>query len=198
MSTPSLSSTLARLAATAACLIATVSCGGELLRTGRAPVYLMVTSVSAGPQGGDQSSFLLSDVLTGGGVVNDNVAVGLRIEPKNPSATTAAINSVTMTRYTVEFKRTDGRNRAGIDVPFGFSGVLSQSIQVGETQEVSFELVRHQAKREPPLANMANAGGLRLLSTYAEITLYGRDQNGNELMATALIDVHFGDFADEE
>lgn len=197
MSTPSLSSTFARLALTVACMVSGVSCGGELLRTGRAPVYIVVDSVTAGPQGGDLASFLLSDVQTGGGVINDNVSITMHLEAKNPSVALAAINNVTMTRYTVEFRRTDGQNRPGVDVPFGFSGALSGTVGTSGAS-VAFELVRHQAKREPPLANMAGAGGQRLLSTVAEITLYGRDQNGNEVMTKTSVDVHFGDFADEE
>lgn len=197
MSTRMLSSSLSRLVISAACMLSTVSCGGELLRTGRAPVYLVVTDISAAAQGGELTSFLLSDVVTGGSAVNDNVQIGLRVEAKNPSIETTAINAVTMTRYTVEFKRTDGRNTPGVDVPYGTSGALTATISPGGTGAVTFELVRHQAKREPPLTSMQGGGGLRILSTVAEITLYGRDQNGNEVMATAQIDVHFGDFADE-
>ena len=69
---------------------------------------------------------------------------------------------------------------------------------------VSFEVVRHQAKLEPPLKNIAafsaagrSLSGLGFLSTIAEITVYGRDQNGNEVSVTARLDVHFGDFADD-
>jgi hypothetical protein len=199
MSTRTHSSTLARLVAGVACLFVTASCGGELLRTGRSPVYLVVTEVAAGAEGGSLTSFLLSDVrATSGTVFNDNVEVELQVEAKNPSATTTSINSVTLTRYQVEFKRTDGRNRPGIDVPYGFSGALSRTIGVGQSGTVSFELVRHQAKMEPPLANLRDFGGLGFLSTVAEITIYGRDQNGNELIVTATIDVHFADYADED
>ena len=189
---------LAGLIIGAVCALATAACGGELLRTGRAPVYLVVTDVTAGMDGQELASFLLSDVITGGSAVNDNVRVGLRLEPKNPTATTTAINSVTLTRYDVVFRRTDGRNRPGTDVPYGFSGALSSTLAVGGEGGVTFVLVRHQSKREPPLANIEGGGGLRLLSTIADITIYGRDQNGNDVMVKASIDVHFGDFADPE
>jgi hypothetical protein len=200
MSTPTLYSTLARLVVGAACVISTASCGGEMLRTGRSPMYLVVTSITAGAEGEELTSFLLSDIRTNGGVANDNVQVGLRLDPKNPSATTAIVNAVTLTRYAVEFRRTDGRNRPGIDVPYGFSGALSTTLSPNGTGNATFELVRHQAKLEPPLANLSGQGfgGLGFLSTIAEVTIYGRDQNGNELMVTATIDVHFADFADED
>jgi hypothetical protein len=196
MSTRTLSSTIARLVLGAVITIATAGCGSELLRTGRSPVYLVVDQVTAGAQGGELTAFLLSDIRTNGSVFNDNVQVTLRIERKNPTVELTAMNSVTLTRYTVEFKRTDGRNRQGIDVPYGFSGGLTATVAGEDPRSVSFELVRHQAKREPPLANLVDAGGLDLLSAIAEITIYGRDQNGNEVSATAFIDVHFGDFGD--
>lgn len=196
MSTRTFASTVSRLVIGAVIAISTAACGGELLRTGRSPVYLVVDEISAGAQGQTLTAFLLSDVLTQGSAFNDNVELSLRIVPKNPDIALTAVNSVTMTRYTVEFKRTDGRNRPGVDVPYGFTGALTATITSAGARTVSFELVRHQAKREPPLAQMADGGGLRILSTIAEITLYGRDQNGNEVSATASIDVHFGDFGD--
>ena len=63
---------------------------------------------------------------------------------------------------------------------------------------MAFEIVRHQAKLEPPLKNLAGAGGgLGFISTIAEITFYGHDQNGNEVSVTGRMDVQFGDFADK-
>ena len=202
--------TVARAALAAACLFSASGCGGELLRTGRAPVYLVVTRVIAAAGGGSgagDSSFLLSDVQTlvdttiNGQTVkvptvfNDNVTIDVRIEAKNPQFPTTAINSVTMTRYRVVFRRTDGRNAPGTDVPYPFDGALTATIS--ESASLSFEIVRHQAKLEPPLKNLAGFGGLGFISTIAEITLWGRDQNGNEVVANANLEVHFGDFGDE-
>jgi len=205
MNTPTLVSSVARLIVAAACVMTSASCGGELLRTGRSPVYLVVDRVSADPgASGGSFAFLLSDVLgTGGAVSNDNVTVTVRTEQKNPTVGATPVNSVTLTRYRVNFRRTDGRNTPGTDVPHGFDGGLSRTITAGSSADVSFEIVRHQMKLEPPLKNLAginDAGarsisGLGFLSTIAEITIWGRDQNGNEVTATASIDVHFGDFA---
>jgi hypothetical protein len=54
----------ARLVLWATCLLMSVSCGGELLRTGRSPMMLIVERVQAeqGNATGTLSSFLLSDV----------------------------------------------------------------------------------------------------------------------------------------
>lgn len=211
MSTRHLSSKLARLIIGAACLVATASCGGELLRTGRSPVFLVVTNMQAsnGQTAQTFTSFLLSDVQTlveqtiNGATVrvptvfNDNAQATFRVDAKNQSVESTPLNAVTITRYRVTFRRSDGRNTPGVDVPYGFDGGVTVTISAGESASVGFELIRHQAKLEPPLRNLIGFGGLGFISTIAEVTFYGRDQNGNELTATASIDVQFGDFGDE-
>jgi hypothetical protein len=185
-----------------ACVITSTSCGGELLRTGRAPVYLVVQNVVGIDSAGSASASLRSDVRDDtGGVFNDDAQITLRAEAKNPTVPTSAINAVTLTRYHVDYRRTDGRNTPGVDVPYSIDGGLSLTIQPGATGQAIFEIVRHQAKLEPPLKNLdASVNGERLitglgfLSTIAHITIYGRDGNGNEVSATAQMDVHFGDF----
>lgn len=204
--------TPARIAIALACLISSASCGGELLRTGRSPVFLTITKVDAakGDDTSTFSAFLLSDVqtlvdFTANGVTtkvptifNDNARISVRVDAKNQGIETNPLNSVTLTRYHVTFRRTDGRNTPGVDVPYGFDGGLTVTVDAGQTPvDIPIELVRHQAKLEPPLRNLIGLGGLGFISTIAEITVYGRDQNGNEMLATASLDVQFGDFADK-
>jgi hypothetical protein len=191
-----------------ACLIAASGCGGELLRTGRSPVYLVVTAISTEQGGGaaQTGAFLQSDVATAdGSVFNDNVTLTVRAELKNPTVAATAINAVTLTRYRVNFRRADGQNRPGIDVPVGFDGAVTVVIPAGDESDVAFEIVRHQMKLEPPLITLAgfsaagtrSISGLGFLSTIADITIWGRDQNGNEVTTTASVDVHFANFNDQ-
>jgi hypothetical protein len=211
MTTRSSFTNIARAALAALCLFSAAGCGGELLRTGRAPMYLVVSRVSANAAGGaEETAFLQSDVqrlvdTTINGqtvkvatVFNDNATVFLRLEQKNPQFPSTPLNAVTMTRYRVVYRRTDGRNAPGTDVPYPFDGAMTTTIGPGDEVGVSFEIVRHQAKLEPPLKNLAGFGGLGFISTIAEITLWGRDQNGNEVVANAAIEVHFADFGDDE
>ena len=199
-----------RVAAAAACVISTASCGGDLLRTGRGASMLVVQRMEGTPGGGGETSaFLLSDVqvlveTTINGVAtkvptifNDSLSATLAVVPKNPAALATPTNSVTLTHYRVTFRRSDGRNTPGVDVPFGFDGGLGVTIESGSTAEVALELVRHQAKLEPPLKNLAGLGGQGFISTIAEITFFGHDQNGNDVSVTGRIDVQFGDFGDE-
>jgi hypothetical protein len=188
------------------------ACGGDMMRTGRAAVFLTVDNMEAtsGGAAGSASAFLLSDVQvlvdqTVNGVTvkvptifNDTLTATIRSNEKNqnPDSLLTIISAVTLTRYHVDFRRTDGRNTPGVDVPFGFDGGLGVTIQPGGTAAVAIELVRHQSKLEPPLKNLAGLGGQGFISTIAEVTFYGRDQNGNEVAVTGRIDVQFGDFGD--
>ncbi|HEX6164425.1 MAG TPA: hypothetical protein VFZ31_13740 [Vicinamibacterales bacterium] len=209
MSTRTVFANFGRLAVAAACVIS-ASCGGDLMRTGRSPMMLVIDNMAATPGGGGAAAgFLMSDVQvlvdqTVNGVTtkvptifNDSLTATIRSIEKNPNATATPINGITLTRYRVVFLRADGRNTPGIDVPFGFDGGLGITINPGNTAQVSIDIVRHQAKLEPPLMNLAGTGGLGFISSIAEVTFYGRDQNGNEVSVTGRIDVQFGDFGDE-
>jgi len=212
MSTSTTYSNIGRLVIGAACVIATSACGSDMLRTGRSPAYLVITSMqgeSGGPAS-QTSAFLQSDVQvlvdqTVNGVTrkvatifNDNATAAIRAELKNPTVGATAINSITITRYHVSFRRADGRNTPGVDVPYAFDGAVSAGVSSGSTTNVAFEIVRHQAKLEMPLKGLAGGGGQIFISTIAEVTFYGRDQNGNEVTVTGQMDVHFGDFADSQ
>ena len=64
-------------------------------------------------------------------------------------------NEITVTRYRVTYRRSDGRNTPGVDVPYAFDGAATGTIPSGGTLTLDFELVRHIAKEEPPLAPLA-------------------------------------------
>jgi hypothetical protein len=209
MSTHTSRASVARTLVAVAALTASVACGSEMLRTGRSPVYLIVMAIDAGASNG---AILRSDVQalvdapSGGSTtakvatVFDDVAVAtIRVEQKNTTetGTSSSLNTVTINRYHVEYRRADGRNTPGVDVPYGFDGGTSASIGPGSEGDVSFQIVRHQGKLEPPLKNLASLGGQGVISTIAEVTFYGRDQNGNEVAVTARMDVVFSDFPDE-
>lgn len=215
MTTRHILSNVMRPLVAAVCLLSSASCGSELLRTGKAPVMLIIETLDAatGSDPGTFASPLLSDVLAEVDdvptIFNDIGRATIRVElkdqsqginrdPLNPvtAPTITPMNAVTITRYRVTFRRSDGRNAPGVDVPFGFDGAVTATIQPGDAADVIFDLVRHASKSEPPLRNLVGGGGLRFISTVAEVTFFGRDQNANEVMVTGMIDVVFGDFGD--
>lgn len=174
------------------------------VRQGEGNSYLIILSLTgvSGADDEDAGTNLQSDVLTNGGVIEDEgvveLALGLKNvgTPENP-ATPTTNNFITVNRYRVVFKRTDGRNTAGIDVPYPFDGAVTVTVGEG-TSEANFSLVRVQAKLEAPLAALANSGGANVISTIAEITFYGQDQTGRSVSVTGMMSVDFADFADPE
>lgn len=205
MTTRHILSKVTRIAAAVLVAVTTASCGGDLLRTGRSPVYLTILRLSASPRGGAVFvDSLLSDVATATGTIfNDLGRATIRVDLKDQSgvvtgiaAPTTPLQSITITRYRVTFRRADGRNTPGVDVPFGFDGATTVTIGVGLAEQVIFDLVRHANKAEPPLRNLRGFGGQLVIATVAEIQFFGRDQNGNEVTVVGLMNVTFGDFPD--
>lgn len=180
-------------------------------RPGQASSYLIVESLVAA-SGAKATTFggtLGSDVLT---LVNRTVngvqvrvptvfedlgQVRFRLAMKDPSVATSAANFITVSRYRVVFRRADGRNTPGVDVPFGFDGAITATVGT-EPSSAGFTLVRVQAKEEAPLLALIGGGGAMAISTLAEITFYGADQAGREVVVTATISVNFADWGDPE
>lgn len=220
MNTRHILSNATRVLVVAVCAVTASGCGSELLRTGRSPLILVINSITAasGSTPGTFATTLQSDVqvlvtesVDGVEVkvptlFNDLVRVNLSavakdqsgLLPGGSSPPTSALNNITVTRYRVSFRRSDGRNTPGVDVPFGFDGAVTATIPASGSGDVTFDIVRHQAKLDPPLRNLIGFKGLGFITTVAEITLWGRDQNGNEVTATGSIDVQFSDFADPD
>jgi hypothetical protein len=126
-------------------------------------------------------------------VFADAGRVILRVIPKDITLTEPSTNNlVTIFRYRIRYIRSDGRNTPGVDVPYGFDGAATGTIPGGGDLELPFELVRHVAKQEAPLVSLVTDSNI--ITTLAEVTFYGRDQVGNEISATGLIQVNFGNF----
>ncbi len=204
---------------TLAALVGAVALGlmgcGTTATTGRSPGFLIIDSLegASGAEPGTFTTNLMSDVRTiveqqvDGQTVrvptifNDLGRATFRLGLKDPGTPTnptapSPINAITVTRYRVAFKRADGRNTPGVDVPYGFDGGFTVTVSGSSTASAGFELVRIQSKAEPPLRNLVNSGGAGIISAIAEITFWGHDQAGNEVSVTGNISVTFGDLAD--
>jgi hypothetical protein len=185
-----------------ALILASTSCG-DLVRQGTASSYLVVNELVAAP-GGDPSNFgatLFSDVITVKDdvptIFADNGRVSLALGLKDPGTSgspnsPSANNAITLDRYHVKYIRADGRNEQGRDVPYEFDGGLGFTITAERTE--TFELVRHVAKEESPLAALQKSPVIIL--TIAQVTFYGHDQTGRAVSTTANISVEFGNFGD--
>jgi hypothetical protein len=187
------------------------SCNSQVTE-GRSPVYLIIESLAGANGAEDTETFFSnvdSDVITivkdadNNDVVTyfeDPGSVTLRIAYKDITSPTGPTtnNFVTINRYRVEYRRSDGRSRPGVDVPYAFDGAATFTV-TDESTTSGFVLVRIQAKREAPLTTLAGGGGGGggiSLSTLADVTFYGRDQTGNEVQVTGTISVNFANWGD--
>jgi hypothetical protein len=202
-----------RLVGLALVAAAATSCG-DVVREGSSPVYLVIDTLAASRGGSSSavaSSNLLSDVITNAispppcttsapcpTVFDDTGTVTLRAPLKDIGGATPLVptsnNEVTITRYTVEYVRTDGRNVPGVDVPYPIDGAVTGTIQAGGTLSVGFEIVRHNAKQEAPLAELRTSPNI--IVTNAKVTFYGRDRVGNSVTVSGQIQINFGNFGD--
>lgn len=198
--------------AVVAAVSAAAGCG-QVARTGRSPSMLVITALEAA-SGATPASFggtLDSDVITNvtrtvgstqvqePTVFSDVARVTLRLALKDPgtpgaATTPSTLNQVTITRYQVVFRRSDGRNTAGVDVPYPFDSAITLTVPADGTATGSLELVRHTAKEEAPLAALRNSAVV--IATVADITFSGTDLAGNAVAITGSIGVQFGNFGD--
>lgn len=189
-----------RIVALAALATGAASCG-DVARSGQSPMYLVVNSLTSG-----NGNFLLSDVVVNRTTppcsaaspcpttFNDGATALFAVVPKNASVAPTSNNSVTLTRFRVTYRRADGRNTPGVDVPFPWEGAGTVTIPGGGTGSLSFEIVRHVAKEEAPLLQLWE--NRNVITTTADVTFYGTDRVGNDITATGSMQVNFGNFAD--
>jgi hypothetical protein len=204
---------LVKFTALSVLMALSASCG-DVNRQGRSPVQIVVQSLQAarGDAPGEMGGTLHSDVIVMlttpdpckpespcPTIYNDvgEVEMGLILkDPGSPGlpATPSELNSVTINRYRVEYRRTDSRNIEGVDVPYSFDSGVTFTIPAGGKATAGFQIVRHTAKQEAPLRALRFSGNK--ISAIATVTFYGQDQAGNEISASGNIGIDFGDFGD--
>jgi hypothetical protein len=172
--------------------LAASGCVPEWARQGKSPEILLMTAIDAG-------SPLTSDVrISNGGVCPDLTSLRVENHPKNPLVSgTGFRGDIVIERYEVRYFRSDGRGTEGVDVPYRITGNVAQEIQEGSSAVLSVEVVRRQAKLEPPLRNLQNLGGSQVVTMFAEVTIHARSTiNQTTNSATARLQIDFADFAD--
>lgn len=179
-----------------AAALAMSGCGDEYVTNSRASVLLILASINEG-------SVLDSEVRYGSQgdqqfICEDEVPVDLAVRNKNPNSESPRIpGAVLVTGYDVRYYRSDGRNQEGIDVPYRIAGKISTAVDVATsgTVEVIIEVVRRQAKLEPPLSNIEQAA---VLTMFAHITIYGETVSGERVEASGDLQIDFADYLDSE
>ncbi len=199
---------------TIAALAATLGCG-SVVRDSRAPVMLVIDllqairgAVGVGQPTGSLQSDVLTIVTTGGTctvaapcptVFGDIGRVTLHMVLKDigqpgTTLTPSTNNQVTMSRIHVAYRRTDGRNQEGVDVPYSYDTASTALVPQTGVVLMDFPLVRIQAKQSTPLLELVTNG--QIISTIADVTFYGADVVGNAISVTGSINIDFGNFGD--
>jgi len=189
-------------------------CVPDWARENETGLLMVIAGITGSPgsTGQEEGDILFSDVSQW---INDDAIITVNLFRKNPTvATTTPLEDVRLESYQVRYFRTDGHSVEGVDVPHRITGPLNSVLLRApdttgeETAEVVINVVRHTAKREAPLINMIGllpvisgsviVPGQGLMTTVAEITIYGRQvTSGDPLSATGRFQVAFADFADE-
>ena len=179
------------LAALATAVVATSSCG-DLVRSSRSPLLLIVNTLR--PQGLVIASTLQSDVVSDAGVMFSDLArTTFTVVMKDVTIVAPSTNNqVTIKGYHVAYRRADGRNTPGVDVPYAFDGAFTLSVVALGIGTADFEIVRAVTKAESPLIQLRD--GSNLISTIADVTFYGQDAVGNDISTTASVLIDFGNF----
>ena len=120
-------------------------------------------------------------------VLKDSGTPGITASPRE-------LNSVTITHYRVVYRRTDGHNIQGVDVPYAFDSGMTLTVTPSGGAQSSFDLVRVSAKLEAPLLALASNG--ETLDVIADVTFYGKDQHNNDVAVTGSIGVTFANYGD--
>jgi hypothetical protein len=172
--------------------LAMVGCTPDWAKNGDAPVVLLMTAINDGaPLSSDLS-------ISTGAVCPDIVPLRLENHFKNPNVTSTGFrHDFTVERYEVRYFRSDGRNTEGVDVPYRISGNVAQEVIEESTATLQLEVVRRQAKLEPPLANLAG-GNPSVLTMFAEVTLHARTTTGQTTNpVSARLHIDFAEFDDD-
>jgi hypothetical protein len=159
---------------------------------------LIVDSIMGQDAEGQSANYLQSDVLKEDTVFADVAVANVRAATLDPAPLLGAsqYNDILLTRYTVSYSRTDGKNTAGVDVPYPFEGSLSALVKVGNTTSVSIVVVREVAKQELPLIRLADGGAEGVLTCTAKIDLYGHDLTNNNVKASGYLTIYFANYVD--
>lgn len=173
---------------------------------------LTVSNVIGNPggEGEDDGAPLLSDTCDSPSdqsqdpafcsVFNDNATVTfdndyLQIGPGAGVGGPTFMNDILVTQYRVDYIRPNNRNTPGVDVPFGIDGTMNVRVPVNGSVSTTILIVRHTAKREPPLSSLA-LGGEGVLTANAQMRFFGRDIAGRTVTTNGFLEIHFGNYGE--
>ena len=168
--------------------------------TGSASKLIVIIVTGTDAEGTEGVTTIFSDVLTtSGSIFNDTGTATFTAVLLDPNQTVSSFyQDIIVDQVDVEYTRSDIPDAIqGVDVPFGFSQKVYARVVIGETVELPFVLVQHNAKLESPLVELINLSQEKILKMEAKCTFYGKDVAGNRIAPVAAsVSVWFANFAD--
>jgi len=169
-------------------------CTPNWATTSNSDVMFLMTDINKGNQ-------LDSDVnISSGAVCPDIVPLRLENHYKNPGVTSTGFrHDIVVQRYEIHYIRSDGRNVEGVDVPYSITGNVNQEVIEESAATLNIEVVRRQAKLEPPLLQLrAVGGGPGVLTAFADITLHAVTTTGDVVNpVTGRLQIDFAEYDDD-
>ncbi len=176
-------------------------CAADYVTGSDAPVNLYVVAVNGGSPLNSTVRFPVTANVV-------NVTVANRAKNPNLPLTQKVTLAVVVERYEVRYYRSDGKNTEGVDVPYRISGNITFGFDAENTGtvDIPIEVVRAQAKIEPPLTNLrgssqldtnngvTSGGQAGILTCFAEITIHGKTLAGHVVTAVGRLQIDFADF----
>ena len=163
---------------------------------------LVIENVLGQDLDGNDANYLESDVLVedsaeGTSTIHaDSAEIWVRASLLDPASIMgpSVYNEVQITRYSVEYMRTDGKNQPGVDVPIPFDATLTIAAPIDTSTQFPIVIVRAAAKAEPPLVNLHEGRDEGILTVLAKITLYGHDNANRAVTATGYLTIYFANY----
>ncbi len=165
--------------------------------------FLVLNSLTGNDMDGKAgSTTVFSDVLTNSGsIYNDNGVAEVTAQLFDPAIpiVTPYMN-VVVDQVDVEFKRPDGRNVEGVDVPYRFIQPMNMLVEIDADVQIPFVLIRHVAKLEAPLLALREIENQsKVLQLVAKVTFHGKDVGGHRITpVSGYLSVWCANFADSE
>ncbi len=175
-------------------VLSLAGCTADYVKDGNAPVQLIIAGLGPSPMSSDVA-------ISTGGVCPDFATVSVANRAKNPNIAVPQVpQAIIINRYEVSYYRSDGRANQGVDVPFFISGALTATVDaaVSGTVDIPIEVVRRQAKLEPPLLQLSPGGQALIVTMFAKITLYGQTIAGQTVTASGSMQLDMANFADSD
>jgi hypothetical protein len=183
-----------RVAIAAGLVLALSACTADYAKQSTAPVLFGIAAINGGAVLASDVSLVVPDVAP--------VSMYLRNTNRNDGVPVPnLVQAVIVERYEIRYYRSDGRSTEGVDVPYRISGNLTTALDVASsgTVDVPLEVVRAQAKLEPPLRNLRSVGtdpggSALVLTCFAEITLHGKTLAGQAVTASGRLQIDVADW----